>query len=57
MKQIIIGIVAGIILGVALLYSGLYISSLNARVTGIEKFLNNAIQAQNQQRPAPIPAK
>jgi len=57
MRNIIIGIVVGIVLGVALLYSGLYISSLNARVTGIEKFLNNAIQAQNQQRPALVPAK
>jgi capsular polysaccharide biosynthesis protein len=57
MRNLALGIVVGIALGIAILFSAQYMVKLNARVTGIEKFLNQVIQNQQAQRPAVTPAK
>lgn len=57
MKQVILGIMVGIFLGVAILFSVQYVRNINIRLTAIEQFLNNAI-CQAQQKPvAPVVAK
>lgn len=51
MRNVLIGIVVGIVLGVGLLYSVLYVQTLNGRVTNIEKYL---IQAQQKTQPQAV---
>ena len=56
-KIIIIGIIM-YVLGIGSTLGVQYILTLNVRVTGIEKFLQQAIsQSQQAQRPAPEPSK
>jgi len=56
-KDTLRGLIAGVILMGIIGYGVLYIRTLNARVTGIEVFLNNSIKAQQaQQRPQAKPA-
>ena len=50
-KDMFRGLVVGAILVLLIGYGVLYIVNLNARVIGIENFLNKSIQAQQQQRP------
>jgi len=53
MVKILMGVLIGMVLGIAMLFSVQYAMNLNTRVFNIEKFL---IQAQQQaQRPAPAP--
>ena len=56
MKQTIVGVVVGIVITVVVGYGALSIMSINARITGIETFLSNAVkQSQQSQQGRPNP--
>ena len=52
-KDILRGLIAGIVLAVIVGYGVLYAMNLNIRVSSIEKFLNQQIQQQAQRPPVP----
>ena len=59
-RDIFRGIIIGAIVAVSIGWIVVFTASLNVRITGIEKFLNQAVQnqqAQNQQAQNQIPRK
>jgi hypothetical protein len=54
MGKIYTGIIIGIVLGVALFFSIQQAMLMNARVTGIEKFLQNAISQSQKAQPQAV---
>lgn len=52
-KDMMRGLIAGIILAVLIGWGILYIRTLSFRVSNIENFLNRSIQAQQQRQPNP----